>query len=213
MSLTESQSRAVHVLGRPLFIQAGAGTGKTFTLKKRLGYGLGQESGPAIPGIENLLTITFTNKAADELKSRLESMLGESARDIWACTFHSACVRILRRDAERLGYTGAFTIYDTSDSLSLLKHIVKDMDLDENLALKEQLLDQCSRLHFQLGSEILDGDSLGKGYYLDLLFRFSSSIILCCSLCCLLVFQTVKLISSVLLEFAPGWFSALAFTL
>ena len=81
-----------------------------------------------------VLAITFTNKAAGELKSRLERALGESAaNDIWAQTFHSACVRILRRDIERLGFSRNFTIYDTADSQSLVKRILKDFDLDEKL--------------------------------------------------------------------------------
>lgn len=79
-----------------------------------------------------IMAITFTNKAADELKARLEVMLGEAANDVWASTFHSACVRILRKDIDRLGiFTTSFTIYDTSDCLSLIKHILKDLDLDE----------------------------------------------------------------------------------
>ena len=79
-----------------------------------------------------VIAITFTNKAADELKLRLEAMLGASALDIWASTFHSACVRILRKDIERLGsYSARFTIYDTSDCLSLIKRIIRDMGLDE----------------------------------------------------------------------------------
>ena len=80
-----------------------------------------------------ILAITFTNKAADELKSRLERTVGPAAEDIWAQTFHSACVRILRRDADRLGFTKRFTIYDTSDSQSTVKKILKDLDLDEKL--------------------------------------------------------------------------------
>lgn len=81
-----------------------------------------------------VLAITFTNKAADELKSRLENILGEQAYDIWASTFHSACVRILRRDIEKLGIYGRdFTIYDTADSQSLIKRILKDMGLDEKM--------------------------------------------------------------------------------
>ncbi len=79
-----------------------------------------------------IMAITFTNKAADELKARLEVMLGESANDVWASTFHSACVRILRKDIDRLGiFSKSFTIYDTSDCLSLIKHILKDLDIDE----------------------------------------------------------------------------------
>lgn len=81
-----------------------------------------------------VMAITFTNKAADELKSRLENILGEQALDIWASTFHSACVRILRRDIDRLGiYNRNFTIYDTMDSQSLIKRIIRDMELDEKM--------------------------------------------------------------------------------
>ena len=78
-----------------------------------------------------ILAITFTNKAADEMKTRLRGILGEPAGDIWACTFHKACVRILRRDADRLGFTNSFTIYDTSDCLSVMKTVLQEMDLDE----------------------------------------------------------------------------------
>ena len=80
-----------------------------------------------------IIAITFTNKAADELKTRLERTLGPCAQDVWAQTFHSACVRILRRDADRLGFSRSFTIYDTSDSQSVVKKILRDMDLDEKL--------------------------------------------------------------------------------
>ena len=80
-----------------------------------------------------IIAITFTNKAADELKARLEAMLGERANDIWARTFHSACVRILRRDADKLGYPRDFTIYDTSDRLSIMKSIIREMNLDDKV--------------------------------------------------------------------------------
>ncbi len=78
-----------------------------------------------------IIAITFTNKAADELKLRLERMLGAGANDVWAMTFHSACVRILRRDIDRLGFDRSFTIYDTADSQSLMKRILKELDLDD----------------------------------------------------------------------------------
>ena len=80
-----------------------------------------------------IIAITFTNKAAGELKTRLESMLGPEANDIWARTFHSACVRILRRDADRLGYPRDFTIYDTSDRLSVMRAILRELDLDDKV--------------------------------------------------------------------------------
>ena len=78
-----------------------------------------------------VLAITFTNKAANELKERLERMLGEEARDVWASTFHSACVRILRRDIEQIGYSKDFTIYDTDDSKRVVKDCLKELDLDD----------------------------------------------------------------------------------
>ena len=84
---------------------------------------------PALPW--SIIAITFTNKAANELKARLGAMLGPEAEDIWAMTFHSACCRILRRDIERLGYTRSFTIYDTADSERIMKDIIKDMGLDD----------------------------------------------------------------------------------
>ena len=101
-----------------------------------------------------ILAITFTNKAAGELKERLERMLGEEARDIWALTFHSACVRIIRRDAEKLGFSDSFTIYDTADSQALVKRILKDMDLDEKSYPPRTVLGEISRAKDQqLGPE------------------------------------------------------------
>jgi DNA helicase-2/ATP-dependent DNA helicase PcrA len=92
-----------------------------------------------------VLAITFTNKAADELKSRLMEMLGASANDIWARTFHSACVRMLRRDADRLGFDRSFTIYDTADSLSLLRRIIKDKSIDDKSFPPKTVLGYISR--------------------------------------------------------------------
>ena len=93
-----------------------------------------------------IIAITFTNKAADELKERIERMLGpEAAADIWASTFHSACVRILRRDADKLGYPNSFTIYDTSDSLAVVKRIIKEMNLDEKAFPNRAVLTEISR--------------------------------------------------------------------
>ena len=92
-----------------------------------------------------IIAITFTNKAADELKARLERMLGSGASDIWAMTFHAACVRILRRDADRLGFDRSFTIYDTSDSQSLMKRILKELDLDDKTYPPRTILGYISR--------------------------------------------------------------------
>ncbi len=173
--LNPMQRRAVLATEGALLILAGAGSGKTTVLINRIAnllrYGRagdcdeipadadeaqlailrqGGEEARRLAAWDRvepwrILAITFTNKAAGELKSRLETMLGEDANDIWACTFHSACVRILRRDAECLGYSNSFTIYDTSDSLSLLKHIVKDMELDEKSYAPRSILSEMGR--------------------------------------------------------------------
>ena len=92
-----------------------------------------------------VIAITFTNKAAGELRTRLTKMLGEQAGDIWAQTFHSACVRILRSQADRLGYDRSFTIYDTGDSLSVMKHVLKEMDLDDKMFPPKTVLNYISR--------------------------------------------------------------------
>ena len=92
-----------------------------------------------------LIAITFTNKAADELKARLQNALGERAQDIWAMTFHSACVRILRRDIDRLGFDRSFTIYDSADSQSLMKRILKELDLDDKVFPYRTVLGTVSR--------------------------------------------------------------------
>ena len=98
---------------------------------------------PAAPW--SIIAITFTNKAANELKERLSRILGEGGQDVWAMTFHSACCRILRRDIERLGYTGHFTIYDQNDSERMLKQIIKDMDLDDKTFPAKYVLGAISR--------------------------------------------------------------------
>ena len=98
---------------------------------------------PAVPW--SIIAITFTNKAAGELKERLERMLGPSANDVWASTFHSACVRILRRDIERLGFQSSFTIYDTADSERVIKDITKDLGLDEKAFPPKTILGYISR--------------------------------------------------------------------
>lgn len=98
---------------------------------------------PAVPW--SIIAITFTNKAANELKERLSTLLGPEAQDIWAMTFHSACCRILRRDIERMGYTRSFTIYDASDSERVMKEIIKDMGLDDKTFPPKYVLGAISR--------------------------------------------------------------------
>ncbi|TQM65705.1 ATP-dependent helicase [Klugiella xanthotipulae] len=124
--LNPEQARAVEYRGPALLIVAGAGSGKTRVLTHRIASLIrSREAWPS-----QILAITFTNKAAAEMRERVEQLLGQAAEGMWISTFHSACVRILRREAERFGYVKSFTIYDSADSRALLKRIIKDLDLD-----------------------------------------------------------------------------------
>ncbi len=173
--LNNAQLEAVLATEGPLLILAGAGSGKTTVLINRIAnllrYGCASDSDRLPAGADEamletlqrggdearaaaaldpvapwrILAITFTNKAAGELKDRLGRMLGDQAGDVWACTFHSACVRMLRRDAEKLGFPSSFTIYDTADSQSLAKKIIKDLNLDEKSFPFKSVLAEISR--------------------------------------------------------------------
>ncbi|MDQ2649799.1 MAG: UvrD-helicase domain-containing protein, partial [Actinomycetota bacterium] len=110
----------------PLLIVAGAGSGKTRVLTHRIAY-LIKERG--VSPFE-ILAITFTNKAADEMKHRVSALVGPVAEKMWVSTFHKACVRILRRDADRIGYPKGFTIYDQSDAVRLTGYVIRDLGLD-----------------------------------------------------------------------------------
>ncbi|KQZ86117.1 ATP-dependent DNA helicase PcrA [Microbacterium sp. Root166] len=124
--LNEPQREAVTYRGPALLIVAGAGSGKTSVLTRRIASLLRtREAWPS-----QILAITFTNKAAGEMRERVEQLVGETARGMWISTFHSACVRILRREAEQFGFTKAFTIYDSGDSRALIKRLVKEHEAD-----------------------------------------------------------------------------------
>jgi DNA helicase II / ATP-dependent DNA helicase PcrA len=124
--LNEPQRAAVRHGEGPLLVLAGAGSGKTRVLTHRIAYLLA--TGAVRPG--EILAITFTNKAAAEMRERVEALVGRSARAMWVTTFHSACARMLRADAERLGYARTFTIYDESDSLRMLKRCMAELRID-----------------------------------------------------------------------------------
>ncbi len=124
--LNEPQRAAVLHGEGPLLILAGAGSGKTRVLTHRIAHLVG--SGQARHS--EILAITFTNKAAQEMRERVEALVGGRSRGMWVMTFHSACARMLRADAERLGYTRGFTIYDEQDSLRLVKNCVDELDVD-----------------------------------------------------------------------------------
>lgn len=139
--LNEMQLEAVMTTDGPLLILAGAGSGKTTVLVNRVFNII--DTGKARPW--QVLAITFTNKAAGELKERLEKALGVEANDIWASTFHSCCSRILRRFGDRIGYTNHFTIYDVDDSRRVMKQCMKDLDIDEKFLSHKTILGDISR--------------------------------------------------------------------
>ena len=124
--LNEPQRQAVVHGEGPLLVLAGAGSGKTRVLTHRIAYLLA--TGAARPG--EILAITFTNKAASEMRERVGALVGRSVRAMWVTTFHSACARMLRADAEKLGYARTFTIYDESDSLRMLKRCMTELGVD-----------------------------------------------------------------------------------
>ncbi|REJ20496.1 MAG: ATP-dependent DNA helicase PcrA, partial [Paenibacillaceae bacterium] len=124
--LNPRQREAVQTTEGPLLIMAGAGSGKTRVLTHRIAYLIGKKR--VAPW--SILAITFTNKAAREMQERVEALVGPGASDIWVSTFHSMCVRILRRDIERLGYTSNFTILDSADQLSVIRACMKDLNYD-----------------------------------------------------------------------------------
>jgi len=127
--LNEAQKKAVTSTEGPYMVIAGAGAGKTSVLTHRIAYLLGETRIDPF----NILALTFTNKAANEMRQRIEKMVGSAAKSLWLGTFHSIFVRILRKEAARLGYPRHFTIYDTDDSKALLRSIIKEMDLDDKV--------------------------------------------------------------------------------
>jgi DNA helicase-2/ATP-dependent DNA helicase PcrA len=144
--LNEPQREAVTHGEGPLLILAGAGSGKTRALTHRVAYLI--FSGLAQPA--EILAITFTNKAANEMRQRVELLLGRSTRGMWLSTFHAACVRILRADAQRLGYTRQFTIYDQADARRLIKRCITELGIDPKrftpAAIDSQISDAKNKL-------------------------------------------------------------------
>ena len=144
--LNPSQRAAVEHRGGPLLIVAGAGSGKTRVLTRRIAHLLA--TGDATPG--EILAITFTNKAAGEMKERVAELVGPRSRAMWVSTFHSACVRILRSEAGRLGVSSSFTIYDSADSLRLMTLVMRDLDIDPRKFPPRSYLAQVSNLKNEL---------------------------------------------------------------
>lgn len=138
--LNERQKEAVQHTEGPLLIMAGAGSGKTRVLTHRMAYILSEKD----VNPWNILAITFTNKAAKEMKERVSLLVGPDANDMWVSTFHSMCVRILRREAEAIGFTRSFTIADPSEQQTLIKRIIKELNLDKDKFSYKMLLGRIS---------------------------------------------------------------------
>ncbi len=147
--LNEQQREAVVHAGSPLLIVAGAGSGKTRVLTHRIAYLLGHRG--VQPG--QIIAITFTNKAAGEMRERVEALVGPKARMMWVSTFHSACVRILRREATRVGLKSNFSIYDAADSQRLMAMVLRDLDLDTKRYPPRSFSAQVSNLKNELVDE------------------------------------------------------------
>ncbi len=173
-ALNDTQREAVMYTEGPSLIVAGAGSGKTRVLTYRIAYLL-QQGVPA----GNILALTFTNKAAREMKERIQKLVGTDARYLWMGTFHSICAKLLRRDAERLGYTRDFTIYDTTDSKSLLKSICKERGLDEKIYKPAAVLARISMAknnlispaQYGMNRELLQADREARMYEITAVYE------------------------------------------
>ncbi|AFZ89681.1 DNA helicase PcrA [Bacillus velezensis] len=158
--LNPVQQEAVKTTDGPLLLMAGAGSGKTRVLTHRIAYLMAEKH--VAPW--NILAITFTNKAAREMKERVESILGPGADEIWISTFHSMCVRILRRDIDRIGINRNFSILDTADQLSVIKGILKERNIDPKKFDPRSILGSISSAK----NELIEPEEFAKsagGYY------------------------------------------------
>lgn len=144
--LNDMQRRAAEHTEGPLLILAGAGSGKTRVLTHRIAYLV---EGKEVPPY-SILAITFTNKAAKEMRERIDRLMEEGAKDLWVSTFHSTCVRILRMDIEKIGYAKNFVIYDTSDQQTVMKDCIKKLNLDEKYYNHKAVLGIIGRAKDQL---------------------------------------------------------------
>lgn len=127
--LNDKQYEAVVNTEGPCLVIAGAGSGKTKVLTHKIAYIMGEQK--ALPW--NILAITFTNKAANEMKERIEGLVGDAGKDMWIGTFHSICVRILRKFIDRIGFDSSFIIFDSSDQKTLIKQCMKELEIDDKL--------------------------------------------------------------------------------
>jgi len=161
--LNPAQRQAVEHGDGPVLVFAGAGSGKTRVLTFRLAYLL--HSGRALP--RQLLAVTFTNKAAGEMKRRVHDLIGDTAADVWVHTFHSACLRILRRDAHHIGIDRGFVIYDDGDQRALLKQVLKKVDASGRLNVGQlrSLVEDAKRR--RISPDAFDGQPMVRAAYAE----------------------------------------------
>src|SRR5919107_2942321 len=137
----EQREAALH-LGGPLLILAGAGSGKTRVITFRIAYLIGD--GHADP--DQVLAVTFTNKASQEMRERVESLIGSTASGVWLSTFHSLCARLLRREAPKIGLSRDFVIFDSSDQVAVVKQAQRELNIDDKLVPPRMALSRISQL-------------------------------------------------------------------
>ncbi len=154
--LNGPQRDAVVHAGAPLLVVAGAGSGKTRVLTRRIAWLISERK--AHPG--SILAITFTNKAAAEMRERVEDLVGPRARIMWVSTFHSSCVRILRKEIDRFGYKSSFSIYDAADSKRLMTLVCKELDLDPKRYAPRAVLNWISNQK----NELVDHEDAVEGH-------------------------------------------------
>ena len=164
-TLNKEQSEAVLHTEGPLLLLAGAGSGKPRVIAYRIAYLI------RVMGIDpgNILAITFTNKAAEEMKERVNALVGKISENMWISTFHSACVRILRRDIEKIGFDSRFVIFDVSDQQTVIKDCIKKLNLDEKYYVPAPILSSISRAK----NEMLEPDEFSRMYKGD--FRMETT--------------------------------------
>src|SRR3954464_2531756 len=136
---TEQREAVLHTRG-PLLILAGAGSGKTRVITSRIAYLVGDGHART----DEVLAVTFTNKAAEEMRTRVETLLGSDCSRMWVSTFHSLCARLLRREAPAIGLSRDFVIYDSSDQLSVVKQALKDLHIDDSFIQPRAALSRIS---------------------------------------------------------------------
>lgn len=163
--LNPMQKKAVLQTEGPLLLLAGAGSGKTRVLTHRIAYLIEQGVRPF-----NIMAITFTNKAAKEMKERVEKIT-PFGKDVWVSTFHSSCVRILRRDIERLGYTSQFTIYDSDDTERLIKDILKEFNINDKNFPPKSVMGEISNQKNELVSAAAYKENVGDDFRMGVISR------------------------------------------